>query len=441
MRSASLRSNKDQTITRMMTWLNRIIASMIICATLGTFVAHAEDGQSLLDRLTKAGVTPSVLYDGDAAANMSGGVKQGAAYSGTLHLRLALDGDHLAGLTGWSGWLDALWIHGTQPGVFTGDVQGVSNIAASPALRIYEAWIQYNRPDNRFSVLAGRYDLNTEFYQLRSAALFLNSSFGIGPEFGQSGVAGPSIFPNTSLGVRFAYKPSPVTLVRFAVLDGAPLDQQNGSPGGFDHRNGLLLIAEAALLTRPAASDERFAPRYRIGRGTSPPTYEGKAAIGVWYYTGTFDEFVAANPAATPARHQGEGGAYFLLDRALWQASDDPKRRITWFVQLGVADPRVDRFGAYAGAGITAFGVVPSRPADEFGLAVAMARNGAQYIAGQQQAGLSATAAETAIELSYLSQIAPWLAVQPDVQYVIHPNTDPRLRNAIVAQLRVELKF
>ena len=50
-------------------------------------------------------------------------------------------------------------------------------------------------------------------------------------------------------------------------------------------------------------------------------------------------------------------------------------------------------------------------------------------------------AAETAIELSYLAQIAPRLAVQPDVQYVIHPNTDSRLRNAMVAQLRVELKF
>ena len=236
-------------------------------------------------------------------------------------------------------------------------------------------------PDNRFSVLVGRYDLNTEFYQLRSAALFLNSSFGIGPEFGQSGVAGPSIFPDTSLGVRFAYKPSPDTLVRVAALDGAPLDQQNGSPSTFDHRNGLLLIAEAALLTRPAASDERFAPRYRIGRGSSPPTYEGKAAVGVWYYTASFDELGVTNPTATPVRHHGEGGAYLLLDRALYQATDDSKRRVTWFVQLGIADPRVDRFGAYVGAGLTAFGMLPGRPADEFGIAANMARNGAQYVA------------------------------------------------------------
>ena len=43
--------------------------------------------------------------------------------------------------------------------------------------------------------------------------------------------------------------------------------------------------------------------------------------------------------------------------------------------------PRVDRFGAYVGAGLTAFGMLPGRPADEFGIAANMARNGAQYVA------------------------------------------------------------
>ncbi len=73
------------------------------------------------------------------------------------------------------------------------------------------------------------------------------------------------------------------------MLDGAPLDQQNGSPSAFNNRNGLLPIVETALLTRPAASDERLVPRYRIGRDSSPPTYEGKAAVAVWYYTANFD--------------------------------------------------------------------------------------------------------------------------------------------------------
>lgn len=59
-----------------MAWLNHIAASLMLCAALRTCQAWAEDGQNLLDRLTKAGVIQSLLYDGDAAANLTGGVKR-----------------------------------------------------------------------------------------------------------------------------------------------------------------------------------------------------------------------------------------------------------------------------------------------------------------------------------------------------------------------------
>ena len=62
--------------------------------------------------------------------------------------------------------------------------------------------------DNRLSWLVGRDDLTTEFYRVQSAGMFINSSFGIGPEFAHSGVAGPSLFPTTALGTRVDFKPS-----------------------------------------------------------------------------------------------------------------------------------------------------------------------------------------------------------------------------------------
>ena len=101
----------------------------------------------------------------------------------------------------------------------------------------------------------------------------------------------------------------------------------------------------------------------------------------------------------------------------------------------------MDRIGTYIGAGLVASGLLPDRPDDELGIAMAMARNGSGYITAQQQAELPVSPAETAIELSYLAQITPWLAAQPDIQYVISPDTDPRRRNATVAQLRFELSF
>jgi porin len=404
-------------------------------------LARADDPQSLTDRLTNAGLTPVLTYEGDVATNASGGERRGSTYSGILHMQFDVDGDRLAGLPGLSAHFDGLWINGGQPSKLVGDAQGVSNIAAPDAVRLYEAWLQYNSPGSRLSILVGRYDLNTEFYRLVSAGLFLNSSFGIGPEFGQSGFAGPSIFPDTSLGVRVAYKPSPNTVLRAAILDGAPLDQQNGSPNPFNPHDGVLLVAEAVWLTRPSALAEPEDYRFRIGRRGTPFAYDDKVAVGAWYYTARFEEPGAANSAGNPAQHHGEGGAYVLLDRLLFQSRDDPKRRLTGFLQLGVADQAVDRFGTFAGAGLVMAGLLPNRPDDELGVAVAMAHNGSAYIAGQQQAALPVNAAETALELSYLVQVDSRVAVQPDVQYVIHPNTDPRLANATVVQLRFELTY
>jgi porin len=59
----------------------------------------------------------------------------------------------------------------------------------------------------------------------------------------------------------------------------------------------------------------------------------------------------------------------------------------------------------------------------------------------QTQMGLPVTRAETAIEVTYLAQINEWLAIQPDFQYVVHPNTNPAVKNAAVFQLRGEIAF
>src|SRR5438128_12130722 len=118
--------------------------------------------------------------------------------------------------------VEGLNIHGGHPSSFAGDAQGVSSREGPARWTLEEGWIQQNLFDNQLSILIGRYDLNTEFYRLQSAGLFLNSSFGIGPEFSQSGRGGPSIFPNPSVGARIAWKPARSMVLRSAILEGVP---------------------------------------------------------------------------------------------------------------------------------------------------------------------------------------------------------------------------
>jgi porin len=95
----------------------------------------------------------------------------------------------------------------------------------------------------------------------------------------------------------------------------------------------------------------------------------------------------------------------------------------------------------YFGAGLTTTGLLPRRPDDQAGIAAAVARNGSHYVAAQQQDGVPVSGAEIAIELTYLAQVTSWLAIQPDAQFVINPNTDPRVANATVVQLRFTMTF
>jgi porin len=48
-------------------------------------------------------------------------------------------------------------------------------------------------------------------------------------------------------------------------------------------------------------------------------------------------------------------------------------------------------------------------------------------------------AGETVVELTYLAQLAAGVAVQSDLQYVIHPGGTRSIRNALVPGLRVAL--
>jgi porin len=381
---------------------------------------------------------PLLVYDGSAFENVRGGVKTGSTYVGNLHLQHYIDLSKALGIPRTLLFLSALHVHGGQPSDFVGDVQGVSNMQAPHGYLLEEAWVQHNFASDRYSWLFGRYDLNSEFYRLTSAGLFLNSSFGIGPEFSQSGVAGPSIFPNTALGLRLGYKPAPNVVLRVAVLDAVPYGRR-AEPGPSDS-NGVLIVSEAAFLTRPAPEQPPRNRRFRIGRRSGLPPYESKVAFGVWHYTGTFDDLDPDASGAVIQRH-GSTGGYVLADHPVYQSKAHPDRQLNAFVQIGVGDGRVNQVGSYIGSGVVLSSPFGSRPNDELGLGVALARNGSHYMTFQTLQGTPAVKSETAIELTYLAQIHKRFVVQPNFQYVIRPGTDPSIRNSISFQLRFEIAY
>jgi porin len=404
--------------------------ALATAALLAPVLARSEDGVN--SGMTARGAHFSATYAGESVSNVSGGVKPGTVYLGNLQAQLTLD----LGLQT-TFFADVMLLHGGQPDEFVGDAQGVSNMTGPPGPRLEEAWLQRTFDEGRLSLLAGRYDLNSEFYRLQAATLFLNSSFGIGPEFSQSGPAGPSVFPSTAAAVRVDFKPVRGVVLRAAVLAGRPFQatSQNAQTVGGD---GLLAIAEAAYLERPGPPEPRNR-RLRVGRLSNLPPYEDKLAFGAWHYTATFQDLSATGSNGEPVQHRGSSGGYLLVDRMLTRP-DAHGPHAAAFLQLGIGDDRVNRFGSYIGTGISISSFSQHRSNDEIGIALASARNGGHYLAEQQMIGTPALRNETTFEVTYLAQIGS-LAVQPDLQYVVHPNTDPTRRNALAFLLRVQYSF
>jgi porin len=385
---------------------------------------------------TSSPLSTAFSYTGVLQSNVAGGGRRGTAFSGAAAVQLALALDRVVSWPGAQLYVFLLDTDGGAPTDFVGALQAVSAIEAPPALRDEELWLQQNAISGRVSVLVGRYDVNSEFYRIQSGALFVHSSFGIGPEFSQSGVRGPSTFPFTAVGLRAAVKPLANLVLRAGIFNGAPVDRPGGEVRVFASGDGALIVGEVASLDRADTPNVPRDRRFQIGRGMVRP-YDRKIAVGVWHYTASFPDIADTVPGGTAVMHPGSTGAYLIADQSLWRRGGDGPRLLAGFAQLGIGDSRLNRVGRYIGGGLTLADPLTRRAQDQVGIAAAIAFVGSHY---KRTLGSAArAAAEATIELTYLAQIKPWLAAQPDLQYVIAPGGARSTRNAVIPGFRVAL--
>ena len=368
----------------------------------------------------------AVVYTAELWRNTRGGLRRGNRYLDNLDVTLTVDAERALGWNGATLFVYGLYNNGRAlSGDLVGDAQTVSNIETGVrAARLYEAWVEQRFANERASVKVGLYDLNSEFDTSDVGSLSLLSSHGIGPEFGQSGRNGPSIFPVTSLAIRGDYKLDDRWTVRAAVLDGVPGDPDHPA------RTAIKLsAADGALIVGEAA--------YKHG-GTS-------AAFGYWRYTARFPSIAPTGDAEAARMRTGNDGAYLVVEQRLTQAGEpagsDTKRGLAAFVQLAVADGGINPIARYAGGGLVFTGLLRRQGDDRIGVTVARAEFGRPYRRRAAADGSGADSAESVLELTYRTPITKWLTVQPDVQYVCNPGANPALRDALATGMRGEVGF
>jgi len=175
-------------------------------------------------RLAEKGLAFEAVYTADWLANVRGGVARKRGFLGNLDATLTWQTEPSLGRDLGTFFLYGLWNHGERPSRWIGDLQVVDNIEAPDSAKLFEAWWQRALLDGRASILLGLYDVNSEFYAIDSAEIFVHSSFGMGAALGASGVNGPSTFPTAGLGARLKVEPIEGFEFQAAVVEGPVAD-------------------------------------------------------------------------------------------------------------------------------------------------------------------------------------------------------------------------
>jgi len=390
---------------------------MLLCLLVNAMPC-ATAQNACVDEGACPGLQVSAGYIADLRRNATGGLERGNAASGLLQLGAAWTTDRL--LPG--AWITstASLIHttgGAISGRYVGDLQGLNNIEAPAALRLYELWSEARfGGDDGLSTRMGFLDLNAEFDAPVTSAFFIGPPFGIGTDLAQTGENGPAVFPVTSLGLRVAGRIGAAHW-RMAAFDGVPgrVDRNRFAAVNLSRGDGALLIAEVELA----------------------PAGFNKLAAGLWSYTSRFDAIDAA-ARGDHRRRAGNRGGYAVIDAPLGQIGGV---HLAGVVRAGAAAGRFNAVDGFLGAALVASHLSAARPDDAIGVAVAHGRTSSAFQRQQFFDGLASRDSETQVELTWRSPVQPWMAIVPSLQWVAHPGADRAVRDALVVGLRFEMNF
>jgi len=366
------------------------------------------------------------------------------------HLELKLRTD-LEKLLGWNSTVAYLNID-TDGGAGinarrTGSLMGVSNVEVPvPTTRLFHAWLQKGFLDDRFSVLAGIYPIDSEFFTMDSAATLLHPAYGTPADLALTNA--PSVFNNAAFGIRAKWLSENREFYAMgALMDGVPNDpaRPKATAIRFAKGDGAFVIGEVGWM--PLETGHTFEPvdPSRVRPQPEMAAHEkygglSKYAIGFWRYGNRVPDQFDVDANSTPLQRRSQGG-YLLAERTLFSLGGEAGRDVTAFGRYAFSSGHSIAIDRMWNLGLRVRGPLASRPDDSLAIGWTRSRLAPKWRAVQAAAGADTASAEKAFEITWRAAITPWLALQPNLQHVRHPGGASAARNATLIGARIELTF
>jgi porin len=335
---------------------------------------------------------------------------------------LTADLQKLAGLQGGKIYVEGFYVGGKSLDEnYVGAGEAPSALDAFQSNNVAKLYqLYYDQQFGGTNILIGKFDVQQQFGTTRPMDLFADKAQAMTMSYFTAGLVSanfPSVYPDTSVGLRIKQTFNDQWSVKAAVLNG-----------------------EADSPDAAATSAVVFAPKYGVlglGEVDYTPSKYTKLMAGVWTDTGQLTEWGHFTPTFAPVTTWGEVGEYVGAATRLYTI--EGSRGIDGFFNLG-ASPSDTNFTDRSGdVGMTVTGLFEARPNDKMGIAFAIEHNSTDFKNFEGLFGTHLANYESLVEGTYRAKITDWLNLQPEVDYIWNPVLATPVKSAFAYGLHFEL--
>jgi porin len=378
----------------------------------------AGDPAGLRSRAERLGLSVQLFAQEYWAWKPRGGVERDGVtgHSGSYDLLVRLDLEELLGRRDLVAFLQVKGQYDRHPNETVGAFSDPADDADfDEGAYVDQLWFEKGWLDGRVRLRAGFVEFQTVFdrnaYANREDVQFMNSVLDNDPLVP---------LPN-ALGAALIVRPWPRLELALGVGDADNPSRRAGFETFFDDADSLAAWLEASWTVR-------------LGPGGRLP---GRYRVGMFRDGRKREVFGRTTATGAPGTDRGHLGFYLSVDQALWRPDARGDRGVGVFARVARADPDTSPSEWFWSTGLEWAGPAAARPDDALGVAVY------QLVASDElrRAKPGAFHRETGLEIYYRLEPLPWLAVTPDLQYIVEPGASPAAGDAIVFQLRFRVSF
>lgn len=345
------------------------------------------------------GVSPALNYTTDLMTNPVGGMNQSAAYAGAFYGSLTFDFGKIAGIPGLSLFAAGSLQQGRDlTGDDIGNVFAVAQIFNGDVARLDQLYLQQSLWNDALNIAVGRLAAGDDFAAADSFGYYVSGAVNGNPTPILVNTPSFTTSPFTQWGARATVKPTQSIYVSAGVYNADPSvqdDEKNGVDFKFNPDDGVLVVGEVG---------------YDLNQEKNAKGLPGTYAVGAVYDSSDYARL------DNPDSSKSENYSFYAFAEQQVHAeggSGGGQGLTLWGAVTIAPDEDINTlpYGLFGGGYYR--GLIPTRDNDVTAMALYWGRF-SDDLPGQNY--------ELVLEVTHRLQLAPWLYLQPDFQYIFNPN-------------------